>query len=606
MSADFTPDKEDLKLIPPFKMQVLTNFPYIEADFDALTNYQLLCKVVEYLNVVIHNENEVTEEVLGLYNAYVALQNYVNDYFDNLDLQPIIDNKLDEMAEDGTLADMIAEYIKMQGLLVYNSVAEMKTAENIQNGSFLKTFGYYGYNNGGGAYYKARTITNEDVIDDVTIIALHDVTLVAELITNEVNLLVFGCYGDGEHDDTDKFNNALDYARSKKYNVVSSKDSKYLISDTLDMSNLNINLNNAEIIANDEIDVITINSNVLYGYIQNININCNNKATSAINVAEARNHIFNNINIFNLTNTGIKYTLGYENMFSYLTIRASDGYNTTVGINAVGADSHFNHIIILNCYKGIIVSAENWFLNIHGWITPANTTILYQSRLIETTDGDVHLSQVYSDNYHYMFYISNNNARIYGNQIECRVVYSSMTAADLNNETNVLIYQTANNLNSLNISLKQVVCNGYYINEKYTKLSNEKFYGNISFDYKPDVDISAVEYEITKNNPDNDNNITYTKNKIINLGDKIELYLVGSIDLDNYVGSKSSIILGNIPQYLAPSIAPFNYMLGVSSGEWDEDLVMKYMYFPSNRNITTNLYSMSGTKWFKIHMVYNR
>jgi hypothetical protein len=95
MSANFTPEKEDLKILTPFKMQVLTNFPYIEADFDALTNYQLLCKVVEYLNNVIANENEVTEQVTSLYNAYVSLQNYVNTYFDNLDVQSAINNKLD-------------------------------------------------------------------------------------------------------------------------------------------------------------------------------------------------------------------------------------------------------------------------------------------------------------------------------------------------------------------------------------------------------------------------------------------------------------------------------------------------------------------------------
>ena len=111
MSADFTPDKEDYKILPPFKMQVLTNFPYIEADFDALTNYQLLCKIVEYLNAVIHNENEVTEQITSLYNAYVSLQDYVNDYFDNLDVQEEINNKLDEMAEDGSLTNLIKAYV---------------------------------------------------------------------------------------------------------------------------------------------------------------------------------------------------------------------------------------------------------------------------------------------------------------------------------------------------------------------------------------------------------------------------------------------------------------------------------------------------------------
>ena len=39
-------------------MQQLTNFPYIEQDFDALTDYELLCLVVKYLNDVIANQNE--------------------------------------------------------------------------------------------------------------------------------------------------------------------------------------------------------------------------------------------------------------------------------------------------------------------------------------------------------------------------------------------------------------------------------------------------------------------------------------------------------------------------------------------------------------------
>lgn len=111
MSANYTPEKEDLKILTPFKMQVLTNFPYIEADFDALTNYQLLCKVVENLNNVITETNEVTEQTVSLYNAYVSLQTYVNNYFDNLNLQTEVNKKLDEMAEDGSLTNLIKAYI---------------------------------------------------------------------------------------------------------------------------------------------------------------------------------------------------------------------------------------------------------------------------------------------------------------------------------------------------------------------------------------------------------------------------------------------------------------------------------------------------------------
>ena len=111
MSANYTPDMESYKPLTPFKMQVQTNFPYIEADFDAITNYELLCRVVDYLNTVIANENSVETNVTSLYNAYVALQNYVNDYFENLDVQEEINKKLDEMAEDGSLTALIKAYV---------------------------------------------------------------------------------------------------------------------------------------------------------------------------------------------------------------------------------------------------------------------------------------------------------------------------------------------------------------------------------------------------------------------------------------------------------------------------------------------------------------
>ena len=240
MSADFTPEKEDYRVLPPFKMQVLTNFPYIEADFDALTNYQLLCKVVEYLNNVITNENEVTEQVTSLYNAYVSLQNYVNHYFDTLDLQTLVDNKLDEMAESGELADMIAEYIKMQGQLVYNSVAEMKEATNIQNGSFLKTYGYYSYNDNGGALYKARTILNTDTIDNMTIIKLSDPSLIAELIAvGDLHIKQLGAKGDNETDESDIFLKAIDFIKENKVNTLIIDKGDYIISKELQLLNIN-------------------------------------------------------------------------------------------------------------------------------------------------------------------------------------------------------------------------------------------------------------------------------------------------------------------------------------------------------------------------------
>ena len=52
------------KNLCPFKWFVLQNFPFIEADFDAITNYQLYCKVVEYLNKVIVDTNKIGNGII--------------------------------------------------------------------------------------------------------------------------------------------------------------------------------------------------------------------------------------------------------------------------------------------------------------------------------------------------------------------------------------------------------------------------------------------------------------------------------------------------------------------------------------------------------------
>lgn len=100
-------EKPTFKKVCLMHLQQLTNFPYIEKDFDAVTDYELLCLVVDHLNEVIKNSNEQNTAIQNLYNAFVALKDYVDNYFENLDVQEEIDSKLDEMAKDGTLAKII-------------------------------------------------------------------------------------------------------------------------------------------------------------------------------------------------------------------------------------------------------------------------------------------------------------------------------------------------------------------------------------------------------------------------------------------------------------------------------------------------------------------
>lgn len=123
-------NKPTFKHICLMHIQQLTNFPYIEKDFDALTDYGLLCKVVDYLNQVIANENAQNDNILALYNAFNTLKNYVDNYFDTLDVQDEVNNKLDEMLEDGTLEEIIGSYIysNILGDLNFREINEYKAS----------------------------------------------------------------------------------------------------------------------------------------------------------------------------------------------------------------------------------------------------------------------------------------------------------------------------------------------------------------------------------------------------------------------------------------------------------------------------------------------
>lgn len=120
-------NKFEFKNLTPFKWFVLENFPFIEADFDALTEWQLFCKLGKEMNKIINSQNEVGSEMETLSQAFINLQNYINTYFDNLDLQEEVNNKLNDMAEDGSLEEIINQEIFTE---LNNQVQE--NTQNIQ------------------------------------------------------------------------------------------------------------------------------------------------------------------------------------------------------------------------------------------------------------------------------------------------------------------------------------------------------------------------------------------------------------------------------------------------------------------------------------------
>lgn len=155
-----------------------------------------------------------------------------------LDLQDEVNKKLEEMAEDGTLQEIMAEYLNVKAIFSFNNIDELKQATNLINGSFVETYGYNSNGDGGQAKYKVRTVTNLDDIDDIIIIALHDENLVAELVPDKImSAKQFGALNNDE-DQSVKIKKALDYCISHKIETL-ILNGEYYISEKILMENIN-------------------------------------------------------------------------------------------------------------------------------------------------------------------------------------------------------------------------------------------------------------------------------------------------------------------------------------------------------------------------------
>ena len=96
---------ENLKPFPKFCCSI----GYIPTSYKVSMTYEeqlfWLCDFLK--NTVIPTVNQNGQAVEELQNLYIELKSYVDNYFENLDVQEEINNKLDEMAQDGTLANII-------------------------------------------------------------------------------------------------------------------------------------------------------------------------------------------------------------------------------------------------------------------------------------------------------------------------------------------------------------------------------------------------------------------------------------------------------------------------------------------------------------------
>ena len=169
--------------VPPFVRYCSAIIPTMFDD--SLSYYEALCALNNFLqkNVieVINNNAALTAEYIKITDE---LKEYVENYFANLDVQEEINNKLDAMAEAGTLQEIVAAYLNSAAVWGFDTVADMQSATNLINGSYARTLGFNTINDGGGALYY---ITDTGTADGKGCIAIG--SLYANIVVSADNTL---------------------------------------------------------------------------------------------------------------------------------------------------------------------------------------------------------------------------------------------------------------------------------------------------------------------------------------------------------------------------------------------------------------------------------
>lgn len=317
--------------LPPFKAWLASNIPAVYDN--TMSYYDELTSLIAWLEKeVVPNVNEAIELVN-------MLKDYVENYFKNLDVQEEINNKLDQMAEDGTLQEIITAYIQANVAWTYDNVASMKTAENVVDGSYVQTLGYYAIDDGGKAIYKITD--TEPLVPYETL----DSGLYAYPVINEGNVKIFGAKADGATDDAPAIRKAIAYLKAtnkvKLYfprgiYYVASGDPRGLSTESThsggDYYTCFEVLNNMEICGEGESSVILYNSNRI-GYQLNTGRGDVGAIFANFRVNGTDNYAVNNVIIKNIKVSYTDLAEGEKDVRDYIDgqiIRVNtDNYTTS-------------------------------------------------------------------------------------------------------------------------------------------------------------------------------------------------------------------------------------------------------------------------------------
>ena len=416
MHANFTPTLDGYTNQKPFRFWCQKVLPLVYDD--SISYYELLCKVVDYLNNVIKDISSMGHNIDDLLDAFIKLQDYVNNYFDNLDLQGEVNNVIERMIKDGTFSALFgtADTVEVMQNTLYSV------------GRFVTTEGYYYKGDGGNNTY----ITTSESVNDLSIKSkkVDDLYFTAVEIFNakkfdgsgsnvqtndrgsaSINILRYGCKKypteNGEYPESSEISNEYDCS-SILNSLLSYGLSLYIPNGTFICTSplyaLEINLelsNNARLLYDGDetqyfiaVNTATAGAKTFITYRSRISggiIDMHYKTKYGVCANRCVGLIFDNVIIQHFLREAIylgsinpeipEYVI--ETRVVNSTFRnfrrgsfTKEGSTKTYpypwgsyGIYSGGTDNFFSNIIIQNTQRGIYTGSDDKFTNVHIWQT---------------------------------------------------------------------------------------------------------------------------------------------------------------------------------------------------------------------------------------------
>lgn len=351
---------------------------------DSLSYYELLYKVVEYLNNTISDVNKLSEEFQTLYN-------YVHDYFKNLNVQEEINNKLDAMVKSGELDAVFTKYFSIKIPIL--NVAKMTDISEPVIGTYYTTLNYYNNDNIESTFVVVNSKENAFCLESKN-----------GLYFKNISSPIVEKYGIKPNDSNSATYNTtiLSNLLTIFHNAIFNPNNTYYFTNINIPRGVSIDFNNSEIhCISIEINNTPRNDEDVCASLKNGILYCSGDV--GIKMTNALRITVDNI-MFMEFNVGIHFISGYECIFR--NIRAIGKHKNQIGIKVNGGDSHFYDIQMLNVYKAIeINSGINFFTNVHCWLL--DNSLFSGSKMIEeNTPGGSwnYFDRCYFDTYNYGIY----------------------------------------------------------------------------------------------------------------------------------------------------------------------------------------------------------